>query len=197
MGKLICLMGKSSSGKDTIYKELRKNKNFDLKKVTSYTTRPIREGEAEGVQYHFVSTEQALEMEREGRVIEMRIYPSAYGPWRYFTADDGQIELDKADYILIGTLETLVALKKYYGEEKIIPIYIEVEDGLRLQRALDRERAESSPKYDEMCRRFLADTQDFSEEKIKEAGVTKRFINESLEDTLSQVESYIREALLK
>ncbi len=194
MGKIVCLMGKSSSGKDTIYRELRNNSDLDLKKVTSYTTRPIREGEKEGEQYHFVSTEKALEMEEKGLVIEMRIYPSVYGPWRYFTANDGQIELDKSNYILIGTLETLVKLKKYYGEDAIIPIYIEVEDGERLKRALERENREESPRYAEMCRRFLADSEDFSEEKIKSAGVKKRFINEDLNRTLKEVEAYIKEA---
>ncbi|MCR5272464.1 MAG: guanylate kinase [Lachnospiraceae bacterium] len=195
MGKLFCLMGKSSSGKDTIYRKLRENTSLGLKKVTSYTTRPIREGEKEGEQYHFVSTEQAIEMENDGKVIEMRIYPSVYGPWRYFTADDGQIELENSNYIMIGTLETLTKLNKYYGEDKIVPIYIEVEDGIRLQRALDREKLEEKPRYTEMCRRFLADTEDFSEEKIKEAGVKKRFENIVFEDTVAEVEKYIKDAL--
>ena len=54
---------------------------------------------------------------------------------------------------------------------------------MRLQRALERERRQENPKYEELCRRFLADEKDFSEEKLKEAGITKRFCNESLEET--------------
>ena len=72
-----------------------------------------------------------------------------------------------------------------------MPLYIEVEDGRRLERALQRERGQSVPKYEEMCRRFLADSQDFSEEKIAEAGITRRFYNENLKDCLEDIEHYI------
>ncbi len=186
-------MGKSSSGKDSIYKRLRENEELGLKKVTSYTTRPIRDGEVEGEQYHFVSTERAIEMENNGQVMEMRIYNTVHGPWRYFTADDGQINLDDSDYIMIGTLEAYVQIKKYYDLGKVVPIYIEVDDGERLQRALDREKLDGNHKYAEMCRRFLADAEDFSEEKIKEAGIEKRFENNDFETTVKAVEAYIRE----
>ena len=57
MGKLIYLMGKSSSGKDTVYRELLRDDSLKFKKVVLYTTRPIREGEVDGVQYHFVDEE--------------------------------------------------------------------------------------------------------------------------------------------
>lgn len=60
-------------------------------------------------------------------------------------------------------------------------MYVEVDDGLRLQRALDRERAQDQPKYAEMCRRFLADEEDFSEENLERAGITKRFQNTDLD----------------
>ena len=94
----------------------------------------------------------------------MRAYNTKCGVWTYFTADDGQIDLEKKDYLVIGTLESFQALKKYFGEEKIVPIYIEVDDGVRLSRALEREQREKEPRYEEMCRRFLADSADFSEE---------------------------------
>ena len=68
-------------------------------------------------------------------------------------------------------------LKKYFGEEQVVPLYIEVEDGLRLERALSRERMQDEPDYAELCRRFLADREDFSEEKLEEAGITKRYEN--------------------
>ena len=74
-----------------------------------------------------------------------------------------------------------------------MPLYIEVDDGERLQRALDRERKQEEPKYEEMCRRFLADSGDFSEEKITEAGIEKRFRNSSLEKCLEEVKEYIRQ----
>lgn len=57
MGKIVCLMGKSSSGKDTIYKKLLMQESVHLETIVPYTTRPIRAGEKEGVEYHFTDEE--------------------------------------------------------------------------------------------------------------------------------------------
>lgn len=73
----------------------------------------------------------------------------------------------------------------------MIPVYIEVEDGERLQRALLREREQEKPKYEEMCRRFLADQEDFSEENIRKAGIKLRFANENLELCVENIIKYI------
>ena len=176
MGKIFYVMGKSASGKDTIYKELRE-RIPELKTVVLYTTRPIRDGETEGVEYHFTTAERLGDFRREKRLIEERTYQTVYGPWSYFTVDDGQIRLDRDNAILIGTLEVYNQMKRYFGEEQVVPLYIEVEDGLRLERALARERMQDVPNYAELCRRYLADRQDFSEEKIAEAGILKRYEN--------------------
>ncbi len=88
-----------------------------------------------------------------------------------------QIDLEKQDYLGIGTLESYVKLKDYFGEQALVPLYVEVDDGLRLSRALERERGQKEPKYAEMCRRFLADCEDFSEENIAKAGIVRRFSN--------------------
>ena len=69
MSKLFCIMGKSASGKDTIFKKLTQDENLDLKRVVSYTTRPMREGEQEGVEYHFVTAQRLEELQKEGKVI--------------------------------------------------------------------------------------------------------------------------------
>ena len=73
----------------------------------------------------------------------------------------------------------------------VVPIYIEVEDGVRLQRALDRERMQAEPKYEELCRRFLADAKDFSEENLKKAEIERRFVNDELEETERQIKEFI------
>ena len=103
------------------------------------------------------------------------------------------MDLEGQSYLMIGTLESYLKIREYYGKERVIPIYIEVEDGERLQRALERERAQEKPRYEELCRRFLADAKDFSEENLRAAGITKRFTNEVLEDTLREIKSYIIE----
>lgn len=192
MGKIFYIMGKSSSGKDTIYKRLSERMP-ELRRIVPYTTRPIRDGEQEGVEYHFVGEDRLREMQEAGRVIEVRSYNTKCGVWTYFTADDGQIDLEHKKYLVIGTLESFRALQEYFGEEQIVPIYIEVDDGLRLSRALERERREKEPRYEEMCRRFLADSADFSEENIRRAGIRKRFVNTELEQCLEEIGAYIRD----
>ena len=191
MGKIFCVMGKSATGKDTIYKRILEEEFLGLKRIVPYTTRPIRDGEEEGKEYHFATEEDVQRLEKENLIIELRAYNTIHGIWKYFTVNDGSIELDKESYMLIGTLETYVKIRDYFGADRVIPIYIEVEDGERLARALKRERKPENQKYEEMCRRFLADSADFSEEKIKEAGVTKRFINDDRDGTLEEVKAYI------
>ena len=191
MGKIFYLMGKSSSGKDTIYKELIQ-KFPKMKRIVLYTTRPRREGERDGVEYFFADEEKLQQFRNQGQLIEERSYHTQYGVWSYFTADDGQINLRQEDYLVIGTLESYRAMKEYFGAESLVPLYIEVEDGLRLTRALEREKRQSQPRYDELCRRFLADSKDFSEENLRAAGIEKRFQNVDLEECIEAIEREIR-----
>ncbi len=191
MGKMVYLMGKSSTGKDTVYKRLLKNVSLNLKKIVPYTTRPIRAGEIEGEEYFFTDEKGFEKLKAQGRVIEDRAYYTYHGLWRYFTVDDGKIDLENNDYIIIGTLESFVKTREYFGEDKVIPVLLEVDDGVRLQRALNRERRQKNPKYQELCRRYLADEEDFSKEKIREAGISLIFSNENLEKCLSEIESYL------
>ena len=193
MSKIYYMMGKSSTGKDTLYKRIFAREELSLKNVIPYTTRPIREGEKDGVEYFFCDAKRVAELEAAGKVIERRDYNTVHGIWTYFTVDDGQIDLTNQDYLIIGTLESYQKLREYYGKDFVVPIYIEVEDGERLQRALNRERAESVPKYEEMCRRFLADSKDFSEEKLAEVEITRRFINRNLDEIEAEIATYIRE----
>lgn len=177
MGNIYCLMGKSASGKDTIYNRLLAMEKLHLRRVVPYTTRPMRSGETDGQTYVFCTEQQVADFEAAGKIIELRAYHTVYGIWKYFTADDGQICLAESDYLMIGTLEAYEQIRDYFGMDKVCPVYVEVDDGLRLQRALDRERAQDQPKYAEMCRRFLADQDDFSEEKLEQAGIERRFCN--------------------
>ena len=193
MGKIFYIIGKSSTGKDTIYKCLLENKELDLKPFVIYTTRPIREGEHQGREYYFTDEDGLEKIQKEGRLIEVRSYDTVFGIWKYFTADNEKIDLKKESYLMIGVLDSFHAVREYYGEEQVIPIYIEVEDGERLQRALNRERQEQQPGYRELCRRFLTDSEDFSEEKILAEGIGRRFYNEKLEDCLEEIQAFIRE----
>lgn len=192
MGKIYCLLGKSSSGKDTLFKMLLEESGLALKTIVPYITRPIRVGEQEGVEYHFVTEETQKKLEAEGKIIELRAYDTICGVWKYFTVDDGQIDLATDNYLVIGTLESYVKMRDYFGAEKLVPLYVEVEDGERLLRALTRERAQKEPNYAELCRRFLADSVDFSAERLKAAGICRWFENTEKNTTCKELVSYIK-----
>lgn len=187
-------MGKSSSGKDTIFKKL-KEQMPEFQTIILYTTRPIREGEKNGVEYYFTDEQGLKAMEEKGYVIESRAYNTKHGVWKYFTADDGQVDLQKFNYLVIGTLQSYRAVRQYFGAEKLVPVYIEVEDGLRLSRALERERTQSEPKYSELCRRFLADQEDFSKERLEETEIQKSFQNADINVCLDEIRMYLKKIM--
>ena len=193
MGKIYCVMGKSSSGKDSIYSRIMQQGNPALLRIVPYTTRPRREGETDGREYVFTDETHVQQLESAGKVIELRAYHTVYGIWKYFTVDDGRIDLSAHSYLYIVTLEGYQKIQRYFGSSRVVPIYIEVEDGERLSRALNRERMQESPKYEELCRRFLADAKDFSEEKLNEAGITRRFVNQDLDETEEEIRRVILE----
>lgn len=193
MGKIYQIMGRSSCGKDTIYKHLLQRGNVNLDKVIIYTTRPMREKEAEGVQYFFCDEEKYNHLKDSGKIIEERTYNTVYGPWHYFTVDDGQIDLTKGSYLIIGTIEMYKSIRDYFGEDNVVPLMISVDDGIILQRALKRELKQEKPGYDEMCRRYLADKADYSEENLEKAGVRNFFNNDGeVEICIEEIEKFIR-----
>ena len=195
MGKIYCVMGKSSSGKDSIYHEIMEKGALGLKPIIPYTTRPIRDGEQDGREYHFCTEDTVQRLQDAGRIMELRAYNTVYGVWKYFTVDDEQINLNKYNYLYIVTLEGYTKIQEYFGADRVVPIYIEVEDGDRLMRAIAREQKQDVPKYEEMCRRFLADSADFCDEKLVEAGVVRRFSNNDFVQTVQEVTAYIADEI--
>lgn len=191
MGKIFCLMGKSSSGKDTIFKKIRDDKELNLKPIVSYTTRPKRTNETNGVEYFFINEKELNKFEKEDKVIEKRVYHTVHGDWYYCTINDKQIDLESNNYLLITTLESYKSLKDYFGEDKVYPLYIHVEDGIRLQRALDREKNQENPNFDELCRRFLADNNDFSKENLSALEINEFYTNKELEECINNIKKDI------
>ena len=194
MAKIICLLGKSCSGKDTIYRRLLADESLNLLPLVTYTTRPKRTGEQEGREYHFTDEQGFNDLKAAGKVIEDRSYDTVYGLWRYFTVDDGTFDKNGRNVIAAaGTLPAFKKLKDYFGEENTCPIMIETDDGIRLERAMRREKKQAAPRYKEMCRRFITDSEDFDEEKMKEAGVSNIFMNnEDLDKCIREVTDFIR-----
>lgn len=192
MNRIFYIMGKSSSGKDTIYKRILSE--LELTPIVLYTTRPMRANEADGREYHFVDRNKFNEMKSSGEVIEYRIYNTVYGEWIYFTAKNS-IDLSNGSCLGIGTLESYVKIKKIYGNT-LVPVYLEVDDYIRLIRAIERERSDPEPKYKEMCRRFITDSEDFSEENLKTAAIEKRFKNNGeIDECIDEIKKYISELI--
>ena len=184
------LMGKSASGKDSIYRRILEELP-QLRRVILYTTRPKRSGETDGVEYRFIDDAEFFRLKEAGRLIEYREYNTVHGIWRYATVDDGQTEPDRYDYLMIGTLESYAAARKYYGSDKLCPVYVTVDDGERLIRAIRREQSQEKPQYAEMCRRFLADEEDFSAENLAKNGIDREFRNDVLEDCIEEIRELI------
>lgn len=182
------IIGKSASGKDTLYDKLMKEA-LGLKTYIIYTTRPKRDGEKEGHEYHFVDKKYIED--NKDKVIEERVYNTVFGEWIYATIDDGNLDLDK-NYLIIGTLESYNAIKKYFGKENVYPIYLDVSYEIRRERALKREREQKEPKYDEMERRLKADEIDFSEENIKKAEIEKRYNADNFDECTKIIISDIK-----
>ncbi len=180
MNRIFVLMGKSSSGKDSIFRELMKMYDGKLKTVVPYTTRPMRDGEENGDEYVFTDDKEFESLRSAGKIIEERSYHTIQGLWRYFTVNDGSFD-DDTDVMLIGTIDTYLSISRYFKDKKtVIPVYIECDDGERLIRAVNREKKRQEPQYRELCRRFLSDDEDFSEENLKKAGIGKSFLNDDL-----------------
>lgn len=164
MSRIFCLVGKSGSGKDTMYTQIMALGLPHLRPVIPCTTRPRRTNEADGQSYHFVSPEELARYESAGQIIEKREYMTTQGLWTYFTPRFHLTE--ESDRLLITTLEGVHALIALYGSPQVQVIYLYTNDRTRLLRCIERESREETPDYAEVCRRFLADQADFSQEQL-------------------------------
>ena len=179
MGKIYVILGKSASGKDTIYKKLIAQ--CKLKPIVYYTTRPIRAGEHHGVDYFYVDEQFIADMEAQGKLIEKRTYDTIKGLWTYATINDGQFDTD-VDSVICLPPQGYYSFIEYFGRERIEPIFIHVDDGIRLRRSLKRDEEQEHPNYEETCRRFLSDAKDF-----RDLVVDRQFINDNVDDCVKEI----------
>ena len=184
------------SGKYTLVRMLLEDASLSLKPVILYTTRPMREGEKDGREYHFCDEKKLSDYRKQGNIVEERVYHTVQGDWYYFTIADEvlkkNLETGQQDYLALGTLEAYISYRDHFGKAKVIPIYVEVDDDVRLIRAVERERMQQTPDYKELCRRFLADEEDFSPDKLKAEGIEKIFYNNGeITECYSKIIEYI------
>ncbi len=152
------IIGKSGSGKDTLLKKMVAEGKTP---IVSYTTRPMRVGEVDGVDYHFVSHDEFQYLIESNQLTEYRTYTTAVGgkrdTWFYGSP---RLDLGK-DYVGVLTPEGAIPFIKAYGKSVEI-IYMQVSDEIRRARAIKRGSFDET----EWQRRLAADEKDFSEEVI-------------------------------
>ena len=155
---IIAIMGKSASGKDSLLKALLQEPQFKkAKPIISCTTRPIRENEINGIDYHFLTNEQFTNLVLSNRMLEATVF----NDWCYGTSIDSL----STSGINIGVFnpEGCEALRQNENITLCL-IYVEAADKTRLLRSLNREK---NPDCHEIVRRFNADEMDFCEEEIE------------------------------
>ena len=151
--QVVAICGKSGSGKDTIMKEILKRYPNSFKSIVSYTTRPKRENEIKGIDYHFISKQEMANKIVNNEMLEI----SEFNGWFYGTAIDSLSD----ECINIGVYN-LDGLEYLYQTEKDIDIlifYINASDKTRLIRSLNREK---NPDVEEIIRRYGTDKEDFN-----------------------------------
>lgn len=149
MKKLIAIMGEAGSGKDTILSALCDKYPDKYHKKVSYTTRPMREGEVDSIDYHFVSETFFYSTDM--------IEKCCFNNWWYGTSYNSLVE----DKINIGIF-TPSGLRQIMQDKDIdVKVYyIFVPDKQRLLRQLAREK---NPNIEEILRRYYADKEDFKD----------------------------------
>lgn len=147
---MLVLLGESGSGKSTIEKYLIKHHTF--RKIISYTTRPPRDNEVDGVDYHFINEEKFKELDKKHFFMETSVYNS----WYYGIAEKDFVEPYPYNKLVILTPSGLRQLKKMNVKKDlgiiIISCYIKVDRRERLIRVLNR-----GDNVDEAIRRNISD----------------------------------------
>lgn len=153
---MLIILGKTASGKNTIVNELAKNYGF--KQLVTYTTRPKRKGEIEGVTYHYISLEEFKKKDREGFFAESSYFcPASGGEWAYGTSLE---DFKKADdkTVLITNPRGYYSLLSNIGLGHACSIYIMAKEDILLDRL--EERGDS---FLEAQRRIVSDREDFED----------------------------------
>lgn len=149
---MIIVLGKTCSGKDTIVNQLISKHGYQ--KCITYTTRPMRDNEEDGIAYHFISTEKFKRRIEEGFFIEYKIYNTESGSWYYGTALQ---DFKKADNKTIVIL-TPQGYRDITNKLKVKPksIYIYANNSTIKSRLLKR-----GDEISEAKRRVENDNKDF------------------------------------
>lgn len=178
--KIIALMGKAGSGKDTVLRKLMEEYPDKLHEIISCTTRPPREGEKNGINYYFLSVEEFTEKVLNGDMIEATMF----NDWHYGTMKSA---LDSEKWnIGVFNPDGIRCLQEEKDIE-LVTYWISACDKTRLIRQLEREE---NPDIDEIIRRFKTDKEDFNLMEMDDISFSRFFVNETPKD-LEQASSLV------
>lgn len=151
--KIICLMGESGTGKDTIASALHLLMQDCSQMIVSCTTRPIRDNEINHKDYHFLTSEEFADQLQNGEMLEATVF----NDWCYGTSikylDDKLLNIGVYNPTGVGILQSIPGVQTYV-------VRLKASDKTRLLRQLNRE---VNPNVDEIIRRFHTDKEDFRE----------------------------------
>lgn len=132
MKKLICIVGETARGKDTLADIL--NKEYGYRKVVSYTTRPKRKIETEGVEHYFVNKFEAQRLKKWSKIVAHTVI----GEYEYFATAE---ELNKSDIYIIdpaGLVDLASNIKQKGLDIELFVVYVTCSDSIRDERARKR-----------------------------------------------------------
>lgn len=182
---MIIIIGKTASGKDTIVKELYLNYSF--KKIVTYTTRPMRENEVDGITYHYISNEEFKRKIDEGFFVEYKSYHSEFGEWFYGTSKESILNSDDKSIIILTPQGYKDILSKY-PNLNYKSIYLYASNRTIRERLIQRGDDEA-----EARRRVRHDKKDFRGiEKIVDKVICNNY-DKPLEKVIKKVLKVINE----
>ena len=179
---IVLFIGKSAAGKDRFSKEKVRDGYIP---IVSYTTRPIRNGEIDGVDYNFVTNKEFEQLVSEGKIMEYRSYETCVDNkkdiWYYGSP---RVDLSIGDYVGVVTVSGVWSYIKEYGAKNLEVIYLKADDDIREGRARNRGSFDEA----EWNRRLKEDDKDFSSDKIYELTkslwyFTEKWNNKNLTNT--------------
>lgn len=193
---IIVLVGCTSSGKDTILKELISSSNLNVKPIISFTSRPMRSGEVDGREYHFITKEDMLKKISNDEFIEVRSYDVAGSDvWYYGIGEDSICLTSEDTYATIVDISGLQEIKSYLEKHNklnsLTSIFIDCSAQIRILRALQREGKLNDLQVAEICRRNLDDIDKVYNYKELCDYILKNETKDDLESNINFIKSLI------
>ena len=153
--KIIAIIGRSASGKDFLFRHTLKN-NPSLNPVIHYTTRPRRDGEVDGRDYFFVTETEFQRKEDNYEFFSI----TSFRDWRY-GVDSNSFDPAKVNIGIFNPFEISQLYGFFKDKFQLIIIETQAEEQARYNRSLERLNPFDEEGLKELCRRNLADEEDF------------------------------------